>query len=96
VTEASSIDDLIRAHRDAGRNRDAEGDDHLRDLRERIATEEGVGDMSSMLAGGNATQLRDSAVAIRHKLGSYRSPSLESAIAAQRRAQAERNARMNH
>ena len=92
MTEPGSLDALIRG---AGRRDDAE-DDRLAGLRARIANEEGIAEFASMLTGGNASQLRDSAVAIRIKLGSPGSPSLESAIPAQRRAQADRNARMNH
>jgi hypothetical protein len=66
-------------------------------LRERVAAEEGVpADLVELVRGGNESQMRDSAIGIHRKLGRYGSPSLASAIAAQRRAQAERNSRMNH
>jgi hypothetical protein len=71
--------------------------DALDDLKARVAAEEGVPTWADELRGGSEAQLRDSALAIRARLGLPNvSPSFESAIAAQRRAQAERNARMSH
>jgi hypothetical protein len=91
--EARSISDLIR---DGGRVPDPE-DDPLRPLRERVAAEEGIADWAEELHGGNETQIRQSALTLRSRLGlPHFSPTMEAAIAAQRRAQAERNARMNH
>jgi hypothetical protein len=92
VTEPRSIDDLIR---DRGRP-DPEVD-RLAELRQRIASEEGIPDWAEECRGGNEAQIRDSALTIRARLGLPNvSPTFESAIAAQRRAQAARNARANH
>jgi hypothetical protein len=96
VTEAGSIGDLIREQHRAERDRDSESD-RLRPLRERIAAEEGVPDWADEIHGGNEAQMRESALTIRARLGlPHNSPSFESAVAAQRRAQSERNNRMNH
>jgi hypothetical protein len=96
VTEAGSIDDLIRARGNAGSERDPE-DDRLHEMRQRVSSEEGIADWWEECRGGNERQIRESALTIRARLGlPDMSPSFESAMAAQRRAQAERNARMNH
>ena len=90
--QAQTIDEMIRARRD----RDAE-DDPLRAIRERVAAEEGIPNWAEECRGGNERQIRDSALDIRARLGlPNSSPTFESALAAQRRAQAERNARLNH
>jgi hypothetical protein len=91
--QARSIDDLIR---DGDRRPDPEID-RLSELRQRIAAEEGVPQWWEECRGGNESQIRASALTIRSRLGlPNASPSLQSAIAAQRRAQAQRNMRMNH
>ena len=96
VTEPGTIDDLIREHHRAGSGRDAEGD-RLRPLRERIAAEEGIPNWADEIRGGSEAQMRESALTIRARLGLPNvSSSMESAISAQRRAQAERNSRMDH
>ena len=94
--QAQTIGDLVREHR-AGRDRDSGDEDRLRPLRERVAVEEGIPEWWDELRGGSEAQIRESALAIRARLGlPNTSSSMESAIAAQRRAQAERNSRMNH
>lgn len=66
-------------------------------LKAQIAAEEGIPDWVEELHGGNEPQIRESAIRIRDRLGlPPGSPTLESAIAGQQRAQAQRNARMNH
>jgi hypothetical protein len=65
------------------------------ELRDRIAAEEGVPGHGHRLRGGNVAQLRADAVELRAELGRPdTSPSMASAVAAQQRRQAERNARM--
>jgi len=55
-------------------------------LRERVATEEGVGDWSDTVVGRTEDELRASAIALRVKIGrGVRHPTLESALAERRR-----------
>ena len=71
--------------------------DALDDLKARVAAEEGVAEWAGELLGGNERQIRAAALTIRSRLGlPDMSPTMESAIQAQIRAQAERNERMNH